>query len=150
MTAPARFFFFFFFFEIHGLFIFFLIRPCTDIIHDELRRCLSRAAPCVHDSHVFFFFQGTLRRLIDTAERAIGLLTHRDLMDNNGSLDDSTILINGQDIETNGFRTSSNPGHDFKLRFNFDDQRYRRAGPHMHPQGLASEPDLHQKDTLSK
>ncbi|KAF8522657.1 hypothetical protein JB92DRAFT_3094201 [Gautieria morchelliformis] len=82
-------------------------------------------------------YEGALRRLIDTAEKAIALLARRDLGSDHNSTDGSTTLV--QDSETHAPRAS----HDTRLRFNFDDQRYKRRGRHMHPQGLASEPDLH-------
>lgn len=94
------------------------------------------------------FLSGALRRMIDTAEKAVGLLARQDLIGNNNSMDGLTTL-NGQGSETNGFRSSINASHDSRFRFDFDEQRYQRRDSHIHPQGLASEPNLHKLNSLS-
>lgn len=83
---------------------------------------------------------GALRKMIDTAEKAVALLARRDLTGpDDGAADGSTLI---QEPESNFFGTS-HLGQDARLRFNFEDQRYKKRGAHMHPQGLSSEPDLH-------
>ena len=110
----------------------------------------SHSQLCVLMIHIDFF-SGALRRMIDTAEKAVGVLARRDPIgaDNNGSMDGSATLATVQEPEKEIFRSYTNSGHDGKIHFNFEDQRYRRPGPHMHPQGLASEPDLHKQTSSS-
>lgn len=82
--------------------------------------------------------------MIETAEKAVALLARRDMLvpDRNGSGDGSTTIIQESET-TNNHISGINDSQDIRLRFNIEDQRYRKRGPHMHPQGLVSEPDLH-------
>ncbi|KAF8581278.1 voltage-gated potassium channel [Ramaria rubella] len=90
-------------------------------------------------------YEGALRKMIDTAEKAVALLARRDLVghDHNGSTDGSTTQVQDSDVTIVTVPKPSYQSHDRRvLPLNFDSQRYMRRTTHMHPQGLVSEPNL--------